>query len=392
MKLLHVIGSVNPAGGGPIEAIVQLASVNKSLGHEVEVACLDSPAAPWVTTCPLQCYALGPGFLSYRWSAQFTRWLRKNCHRFDAVIINGIWHYNSFGTWRVLQKTNIPYFVYTHGMLDPWFKHRFPLKHLKKWLVWRWTDFRVLRDAHAVLFTSKEECRLAPQSFRKFKCRSVVVSYGTSGPPFQKEICSESFLQHFPALQGGVRSFLFIGRIHEKKGVDLLLRAFSEVCSSSETACWKLVIAGPWSYYAEKMKKLAEQLEISDRVLWTGMLSGILKWKALYHADAFVLPSHQENFGMAVAEALSCGLPVLISNRVNIWREIQGDGAGLVEEDSQKGTVRLLKTWIEMTSFERAAIRAATRPCFERRFNVKKAASSLIEAIRKYSGKSRCSG
>jgi glycosyltransferase involved in cell wall biosynthesis len=382
---------VNPAGGGPIEAIVQLASVNKSLGHDVEIACLDSPDDPWITNCLLKCYAFGPGFLSYRWSARFTRWLRENCHRFDAVIINGIWHYNSFGTWRILQKTNIPYFVYTHGMLDPWFKRRFPLKHLKKRLFWRWTDFRVLRDANAVLFTSEEECRLAPQSFRKFKCRPVVVNYGTAGPPFPKEPCRESFLQHFPALRD-TRSFLFIGRIHEKKGVDLLLRAFFEVCCSSQTACWKLVIAGPQSHYGNKMKKLAEQLGIAERVLWTGMLSGVLKWGALYHADAFALPSHQENFGMAVAEALSCGLPVLISNRVNIWRGIQEDGAGLVEEDSQEGTVRLLKTWIEMSPCEQATIRSATRSCFERRFNVNKAASSLIETIQKYSSESRCSG
>lgn len=379
LRLLHVIGSVNPVGGGPIEAIVQMALVNKSRGHDVEIACLDAPNAPWVAACPVCCHALGPGFSSYRWSTRLTRWLSANCHRFDAIIINGIWHYNSFGTWRALRKTDIPYFVYVHGMLDPWFKRQFPLKHFKKWLVWRWTDFRVLRDARAVLFTSQEECRLAFQSFRKFECHPIVVNYGTNGSPFERNVCQEAFAERFAALRK-TRYFLFLGRIHEKKGVDLLLRAFSEVYHS-EGAPWQLVIAGPESHYANEMKSLAQQLGISERVVWTGMLSGILKWGALYQADIFVLPSHQENFGMAVAEALSCGLPVLISKKVNIWKEIREGGGGVVDEDNLSGTLRLLKTWIAMPVQARDAMRVAARTCFERYFHAKKAASSLIEVI-----------
>jgi glycosyltransferase involved in cell wall biosynthesis len=234
-----------------------------------------------------------------------------------------------------------------------------------------------------VLFTSKEECRLAPKSFRKFECQSVVVNYGTTGSPFRGEICQKQFLKRFPELRE-TQNLLFLGRIHKKKGVDLLLRAFSEVCLSKMEP-WRLVIAGPEdSKYADRMKKLAKQLGIADHVFWTGMLSDALKWGAFYHANAFVLPSHQENFGMAVAEALSCGLPVLISRKVNIWREIQEDGAGLVEEDDQPGVTRLLKTWIEMPLQARDAIRTAVRPCFERRFHAERAASDLIQTIRKY--------
>lgn len=383
LKLLHVIGSVNPEGGGPTEAIIQLASVNKSQGHQIEVACLDAPTAPWVAGWPLPCHALGPGFSSYRWSFQLTQWIRQNHHRFDAVIIHGIWHYNSFGTWMALRKTRTPYFVYTHGMLDPWFKRHFPLKHLKKLLVWQWTDFRVLRDARAVLFTSEEECRLARKTFRKFKWRPKIVNCGTTGPPFQGEVYREQFLEKFPKLRG-THNFLFLGRIHEKKGVDLLLHAFAKV-GFAGTEVWQLVVAGPENTpYAGKMKLLARKLGIFDRILWTGMLSGSLKWGAFYHADAFVLPSHQENFGIAVVEALSCGLPVLISRGVNIWREILEDGAGLVQADDQSGVICLLKTWMEMSPQMRNIIRAATRPCFERRFHAETAASSLIKVIQQY--------
>ncbi|PWU08046.1 MAG: transferase [Verrucomicrobia bacterium] len=380
MRLLHVIGSVNPEGGGPIEAITQLALVNRARGHEIEIASLDAPSDSWVATCSVACHALGPGVSSYRWSPRLTRWLRENCHRFDAIIINGIWHYNSFGAWRALRKTSVPYFVYPHGMLDPWFKRRFPLKHLKKLLVWRWTDFRVLRDARAVLFTSEEECKLASQSFRKYTCRSIVVRYGTGGCPFPREACQKAFSERFPMLREQ-RILLYLGRIHEKKGVDLLLKAFSRVCSSRSES-WQLIIAGPESAYVKQMKELTEMLGIVDRVSWVGMLSGMLKWGALYAADAFILPSHQENFGVSVAEALSCGVPVLISKRVNIWREICSDGAGLADEDNLPGTLRLLKTWMETPLLEQQRIRAATRCCFERHFQAITAAASLIKTIK----------
>ena len=75
------------------------------------------------------------------------------------------------------------------------------------------------------------------------------------------------------------------------------------------------------------------------------MLQGDAKWGAFYAAEVFALPSHQENFGVAVAEALACGTPVLISNKVNIWQEIAEDGVGLVEEDDLEGTTRLLERW-----------------------------------------------
>ena len=84
-------------------------------------------------------------------------WLRENATRYDAVIVNGIWQYHSYATWLALHRSETPYFVFTHGMLDPWFKRRHPLKHLKKWLYWPWADYRVLRDAQAVIFTCEEE-------------------------------------------------------------------------------------------------------------------------------------------------------------------------------------------------------------------------------------------
>src|SRR5439155_16750291 len=160
----------------------------------------------------------------------------------------------------------------------------------------------------------------------------------------------EAFLKAFPHLRDK-RILLFLGRLHEKKGCDLLLQAFADLAGSSKQvpAELHLVMAGPAKdEYGEFLKNLAVKLRIDSRVTWTNMLAGDLKWGAFHSAEAFILPSHQENFGIAVAEALACGLPVLISNRVNIWREIRLHGAGFVEGDDLKGTQRLLKSWVAL--------------------------------------------
>jgi glycosyltransferase involved in cell wall biosynthesis len=102
------------------------------------------------------------------------------------------------------------------------------------------------------------------------------------------------------------------------------------------------------------------------------MLQGGAKWGAFYAATVFALPSHQENFGIAVAEALACGTPVLISNKVNIWREVVEEGVGLVDDDDLDGTCRLLEGWYRLPLAEHARMVERCRPAFERRFNLRR--------------------
>ena len=384
LRILHVISSVNPQGGGPIEGLVQLARVNGAHGHQIEIASLDDPKAEWVQRCPLPCHALGPGHIGkYRYSPRLVPWLKANRHRYDAVIVNGIWQYHAVAAWRALSGTDTPYFVYTHGMLDPWFKRRYPLKHLKKWLFWPWAEYRVLRDATAVFFTSEDERRLARQSFWLYRCNEVVVNYGTSVPPTDAEAQRQAFLARFPEL-AGTRNLLFLGRLHEKKGVDLLLQALAAVRARQPalTEGVRLVMAGPANDgYGQRMQQLATQLGLDDITVWTGMVSGAEKWGAFRCAEAFALPSHQENFGISVAESLACGVPVLISNQVNIWREIQQDQAGLVGDDTQAATEALLTQWLAMPQAEWQAMRGQAEACFHARFRIDRAADSLIHAM-----------
>ncbi len=380
MRILRSIHSVNPAGGGPIEGIKQVAQIHAAAGHETEIVSLDAPDAAWVKDCPVKVHAFGPGRSRFGYSAAFVPWLAAHRRDYDAVIVSGLWQYNGLGVWRALRGTETPYFVFPHGMLDPWFKRAYPLKHLKKWAYWPWGDYRVLRDATAVLFTSEEERRSARESFWLYRCREKVVSYGIAAPPGDADIQARVVLEKFPELREK-RVLLFLGRIHEKKGCDLLLHAFAKLARNSDSNL-RLVLAGPdQTGWVKSLQGLADRLQISSQILWPGMLSGDMKWGMLRLAEAFVLPSHQENFGLAVAEALACETPVLISNKVNIWREIASDEAGLVDDDDEPGTTRLLQQWLDVKPERRAAMRQNAARSFQSRFEVRRAADALIEVI-----------
>ena len=386
-RILHCISSVNPVGGGPIEGVKQLSAVNLQQGHTVEVVSLDDPDSPWVRNCPLKCHAMGPATARYRYSHKLVPWLREHRSDYDVVIVNGIWEYHSFGAWRALQGSPTPYFVYTHGMLDPWFKRTYPLKHLKKWLYWPWAEYRVLRDATAVLFTCEDERRLARQSFWLYNCDEYVVNYGTRGPVGDAAVEHRAFLERFPQL-AGKRCLLFLGRVHVKKGPDLLLRSFAAMLRQWPAELARdlhIVMAGPADDdYGQAMKRLATDLGLDPHITWTGMVSGDVKWGAFRHADAFILPSHQENFGIAVAEALACGVPVLISNQVNIWREIQQAGAGVVDSDDLPGTQRMLDRWVRSDPETWAQMKRDAVACFHQRFEIKRSAESFIQAMEIY--------
>ncbi|HMJ91093.1 MAG TPA: glycosyltransferase [Candidatus Acidoferrum sp.] len=373
---------MNPEGGGVIEAVKQFSRVLESRGHHVTVASLDSPDDPWVKSFPHPVAALGPARAGYGVSPKFVPWLRERAREFDAVIVNGLWQFSSYGAWRALRGTGRHYFVFPHGMLDPWFKRTYPLKHAKKWLYWPWAEYRVLRDAQAVLFTCEQEKELARDSFWLYRCNERVVTLGIARPDGDANAQREMFLKQFPHLRDK-RVLLFLGRIHEKKGCDLLLRAFAEVASVDHQLT--LVLAGP-EQDASACRELMERLGITDRVVWTGMLNGNLKWGALRSAEVFVLPSHQENFGIAIVEALACGVAVLISHGVNIWREIVRAGAGFADSDDVEGTTRILKQWLTLDASEQAAMRRRARECFAASFEIGRATDNLLSVLRNGNG------
>jgi glycosyltransferase involved in cell wall biosynthesis len=384
MKILRSIHTVNPDLGGPIESVMQSSAALVRRGHAVEIVSLDATTDAWVRNCPMPVHALGPGRGSYGYASRFSRWVRERHAHYDAVIVQGLWQYSSFGVWRALRGTSTPYFVFPHGMLDPWFKRTYPRKHLKKLLYWPWAEYRVLRDAAAVLFTSEEERRSARESFSLYRCNEVVVNYGTAAPEIDLAEAREDFFESFPQLRGR-RFLLFLGRLHEKKGCELLIEAFAARNSSRTDQSLDLVMAGPCAdeAYLEYLKRM---LPSASGITFTGMLGGTRKWGAFTAADAFILPSHQENFGIAVVEALACGTPVLISNKINIWREIAAGEAGYVENDDLSGTARLIERWMATAPEARAAMEENARKSFARAFEINRATDSLLEVLESQRG------
>jgi glycosyltransferase involved in cell wall biosynthesis len=381
MRLLHVVHTLNPDRGGPSESVRMFVRAHQLAGNEVEVATLDGSAAgperdayQGLVGCPV--HPCGPGKANYGFSPRLDEWLNANYQRFDAAIVNGVWQYHGVAAHRTLAGRK-PYVVFAHGMLDPYFKNRYPLKHLKKLAYWVLHEMGNLNDAQAVCFTSEEEKRVAARGFPFRRFRRVVVPYGTLGPTGEPGTLKQEFLSAWPQLQGH-KYLLFLGRLHPKKGCDLLIEAFARVAKPDTY----LVMAGPdESGWGQELKAQAARLRVADRIVWTGMLRGDAKWGAFYGAEAFVLPSHQENFGIAVADALACGVIPLVSDKVNIAPDVAADGAGLIDTDTLEGTMRLLDSFQELSREERAAMRERAIACYRRRYALNNAAQEVYKAL-----------
>jgi glycosyltransferase involved in cell wall biosynthesis len=383
VKLLHVISTLSPATGGPPEALRHLTRAYGEAGVDVEIATQDDPGAPYLSSFTVPVHPTGSRPSVYAYSPALMKWLRENVSRFDGVIINGVWTFHSLAA-SIAARGRVPYVVFTHGMLDPWFKRQYPAKHLKKVLYWP-AQYWVLCKAERVLFTSTRERDLAPQSFWPNGWKSFVVPYGTGEPPDNSEAQAEAWYRLIPALRGR-RYLLFLSRIHEKKGCDLLLVAYARVVNQHPDL--DLVIAGPDQAGLQgKLQQRAEELGVARRVHWPGLLTGDPKWGALRRCEAFALPSHQENFGVVVAEALACGRPVLISDQVNIWPEIEQEGVGLVAPDTLEGTEALLRHWLALSEADRNAMTARTTEVFRRRYSMRSCAIAIRDLFASFNHK-----
>jgi glycosyltransferase involved in cell wall biosynthesis len=377
--VLHVIRSLHPDYGGPVEGIRQLIGPYRAKGWGIEVACLDDPSSPWLQSFPAVVHALGPSLGAFGFQPAAIMKLRHMASRYDAVVINGIWEFTGPMALLGLAGLHTPYYVFTHGMLDPWFKRQYPLKHLKKWLYWPFVGYWLLRNARGVFFTTQEERILARQSFWLYRCNEVVIGYGTSRPAGDPIAQTAAFRAAY--LQTvGKRNLLYLSRIHRKKGCELLIEAYAKVIGDDPD--WRLIMGGPDATgWRPELEAQAQRLGVADHIVWTGSLGGDLKWGAFHAADAFVLPSHQENFGIAVAEAMACSLPVLVSDKVNIWREIVQWKGGLVEPDTLAGTIALLERWKAMPPAETEAMRAAALDCFNANFDMQVSSGRMIDLL-----------
>lgn len=329
-KILHVIPSVGPQRGGPSVMVRTMARALSHAGLEVHVATTDDNG-PDRLPVPLGVpqHEDGATFWYFPRQTRFyifswplTRWLAQHVREFDLVHIHALFSYAALPAAVLARRAGVPYIVRPLGTLNRWgFENRRPW--LKK-LSFRLIESRILRRAAAIHFTSgQERCEAAELVADG---RTEIIPNPLDASPHSWPL--GAFRARFPHLEGQ-RIILFLSRLDEKKGLDLLLAAFARVHQQCPDTVLVLAGSGHPDFVAALQDRSAA-MGISSSVLWAGFLSGEQKWAALADADIFVLPSYSENFGNAVVEAMAAGLPVVVSDQVGIHSEIAEAGAGAV--------------------------------------------------------------
>jgi glycosyltransferase involved in cell wall biosynthesis len=378
MRVLQLIGTVDPSYGGPVTAALSLNKALRIDGHDSWVVALDGRTD--VAEVSEAVLSIGPSRFNYRYVQGALRKIEQRLGRFDTVLVHGIWQYQSLLARRMKASFGTSYHVFVHGALDPWFAEAYPRKQPKKAAYWRLFEADNLRDAEHVIFTCDAERELARNAFSPYELRETVVEQGVEDPCVDVERCRAAFLVAFPDLVSK-RVLLFLGRLHRKKGLDLLVEGFIRAADRMPDV--HLCIAGPdQDSLRPELEQRLNAAGLGGRSHWLGMLHGDVKWGAYAAAELFCLPSHSENFGIAVVESLAFGTPVLISRKVNIFRRIAESGAGVVIDDSIDGAHEGLVRWLSLTADARTSMRLAARACFASHFEIAAMTRSLVALIR----------
>lgn len=332
MRILHVTGTLDPAAGGPPSVTVRLASAQAGLGHDVTILCYSTDevqrrvqkaydGVPSIHRLQQRSIKRGS-----RWESLTAREARRVLMPLledrDVVHLHGVWERLLLMTAVLARKRGIPYIVTPHGMLDPWsLRQSVWKKRLALALGYR----RMLDSAAFLHVLNEDEGRL-------------IEPLGLSAP--RVTIPNGVFLEEIEPLplRGTFRRrlglneepvILFLGRLHFKKGLDILASAFRIVSEARPDA--HLVVAGPDGGEQAIFERSIRSLGLAERTHVVGSVYGSDKLSCLVDADVFCLPSRQEGFSVAILEALACGLPVVISAECH-FPEVHETGAGLVTE------------------------------------------------------------
>lgn len=337
LKILHLISSVAPVFGGTSSACIDMAEATAKLGHKVSIYSTNM-AGKQDLDVPLDTTIIKNN-VEYKYfqvntprfwkpSISMAKALKNNIPNFDLVQIHALYLFQNFIGGHYCRKFNIPYIVTPHGSLDPFLykRHRW-----RKSLIEVLYDNNNLRKASAIHFTTEEEKLLAEKHC--FGTTSIIVPNGLDTTVYDRLPPKGTFQKLYPETKGK-QIILFFSRLSFKKGLDILAPAFINLAKQNKS--YHLVLAGPdneglGDWVKQQVKDAGISVDGNDkRVTVTGMLKDEAKLSALNDASLFILPSYTENFGIAVIEAMLCGLPVIISDKVNIWRDVKTDNAGLV--------------------------------------------------------------
>jgi glycosyltransferase involved in cell wall biosynthesis len=250
----------------------------------------------------------------YKFSWGLTKWLKTNVDNYDLLHLHAVFSYSTTVAAFYARKNSIPYIVLPHGMLAPW-----PVRQnwLLKKIYLRAIEQRNLERAAAVQFTADEEQQMSVTGGSSNFVLPCIVDFDMSDD--RSQTTSNATRLHI----------LFLSRIDPKKGIDVLIHALSQLAQAGREFDFTLAGSGDQKY-EDRIRAMIKSAGLSHCTTFTGFVEGTAKAKLFRAADIFVLPSHGENFGIAVVEAMAFGLPVIVSDRVNIHNEIERAQAGLI--------------------------------------------------------------
>ncbi len=354
LRITHVIVSLDTRGGGPSIALEGLSTQQAALGADVRVVGTfypqdDDARLKRMQAAGVNVQLAGPVQTRLSSHPDLPPLIQRAVTDSDIVHIHAMWEQPQHLAARAAHQQNIPYIIRPCGMLDPWSLAQSKWKK-KAFLAWRVRTN--LNRAAALHFTTDTEQQLTGPL--RLKAPGIIepngVDVDTLSAPADPAL---DLRQQHPALRDRPL-IVFLSRLHHKKGLDVLLDAFALLQQNwpthhhpdQPTPGLAIVGAGEPDY-VNSLKQRATQLGIANQVVFTGMLIGDAKTAALQSADVFCLPSHQENFGIAVIEALASGTPVAISDQVNIFQKIADANLGSAVPVDPQAVAHQLRTWLD---------------------------------------------
>jgi len=334
MRVLHVIPSVAANSGGPAQAIFPMCRALKSQGIDVllvtsDAGIHDAPLPETVVSyndVPTIFFHSQLG-RSFKFSKPMSNWLKASVPDFDLVHIHAVFNHACVAASRACLANGIPYVIRPLGTLEPWSLKQ---KRFRKRVFWRLRGEEMLRGAVAVHYTTTAEQRSVEEQFGLNN--GIVIPLGIESEAPENFSHSDDVLTSVSELNGHPY-VLVLSRLHPKKALNVLIDAFVDATADPELHQWRLLIAGDGEPdYVRSLRGRVQQFDKRQQILFSGWLTGEAKWNALANASLLALPSYQENFGLCALEALTCGVPVLVSQHVNLADDIERAGAGWISD------------------------------------------------------------
>ncbi|MBD2499783.1 hormogonium polysaccharide biosynthesis glycosyltransferase HpsP [Anabaena azotica] len=347
MKILQIVPSISLVYGGPSQMVLGLAPALAKAGAEVTVITTDSngDSGQKPLDVPLNVPIKQDGyeiiyfrcspFRRYKFSLDLLKWLNIHAHEYDIAHIHALFSPVSSAAATVCRQKKLPYILRPLGTLDPADLQK--KKQLKKLYV-EIIERRNLAGATAIHFTSEQEAKISARF--GVTTRDLVIPLGVI--PQQKKV--ENTVLSQLGIPQGVPLILFMSRIEPKKGLNLLIPALEKLLVSGNNFHFVLAGTNPQDPdFEQKIKDQMANSSLRSHSTITGFVTGELKVSLLQAADLFVLPSYYENFGIAVAEAMVAGVPVVISDQVHIWEQVRDSESGWVGTTEVESLVELLQ-------------------------------------------------